>query len=379
MKRLIPLAIIAALLGAWWRHESLRSESAQYSGTVEAEDAALGSKVGGRVVSVPAKEGDAAKTGDVLVRLERNALEARVKEAEAELERSRQQLLELERGSRPQEIQQAKALLEEARSNLLLMQNGSRQEDIRAAQANVDAAKAEIELAALTEKRQVELFAKKNTSEENLDRARKELRVAQNRLRAAQAELDRLLSGFRTEEIQQAQAKVNAASAALTLMEEGEREETIAQAKADAMRLESALQRARIDLQEADILAPSEGVVETCRLQPGDLLSPNQTALTMILYQPLWIRIYVPESRLGQFSVGEELELTAASFPGQRFKGRIAQVNRRAEYTPRNVQTPDTRDDLVFGVKIDIEDSKRLLRPGMVADVFPMSKNEVAP
>lgn len=45
------------------------------------------------------------------------------------------------------------------------------------------------------------------------------------------------------------------------------------------------------------------------------------------------------------------------------------QINRRAEYTPRNVQTPETRDDLVFGVKIEIDDPEGKLRPGMVADI----------
>ena len=125
-----------------------------------------------------------------------------------------------------------------------------------------------------------------------------------------------------------------------------------------------------MDLGETVITAPSEGVAETCRLRPGDLLAPNQAALTMILYEPLWVRIFVPESRLGQVPVGRIVDLATASFPGEVFKGTIVQVNRKAEFTPRNVQTPETRDYLVFGVKIDIQDPDRKLRPGMVADVF---------
>ncbi|NPU99151.1 MAG: HlyD family efflux transporter periplasmic adaptor subunit [Candidatus Omnitrophica bacterium] len=370
MKRIVPLLLLLAALGGGWWFYGNHVPRANYSGAIEAEDATLGSKVGGRVAEVLVQEGDTVQHGDVLVRLDREPLEARLREALADLERARQKLLELENGSRPQEIQRAQALLDEARHRWELLKNGPREEDIRAARANLQSARAELELATITEKRQCELYKKNNTSADALDRARKELSVAQGRERAAQAQLDLLLAGFREEEIQSARAQVEAASAALALVLEGPRVEQIEQARAEVKRAEASVERIQVDLSETVITAPSEGVIETCRLRPGDLLAPNQAALTMILYEPLWVRIFVPESRLGLVPLGRTLYLSTASFPGEFFKGTVVQVNRKAEFTPRNVQTPETRDYLVFGVKIEIQDPERRLRPGMVADVF---------
>ncbi len=375
MKKLIPLLLLIGGISIWWWMQDRYTPRAEYSGTIEADDVAVGSRVGGRIISIEVDEGDAVKTGDVLLRLEREPLEARLKEAEAELERASQQLRELENGSRIQEIEQAKAIYEEARNRWRLLKKGPRKEDIEAARANLEARKAEEELAILTERRQSELFKTRNTSADNLDRARKELAVARNRVRAAEAELNRLLAGFREEDIQAAWEKVKNASAALSLVQEGPRQERIAQARAAKQRAEAAVEKTRIDLDETDIIAPSDGVVETNPHEPGDLLGSNQTALTLILYKPLTVRIYVPESRLGNVPLGKIVQFSVASFPDKTFQGEIVQVNRQAEYTPRNVQTPDTRDDLVFGAKIEIDDPEHLLRPGMVADVFLSSEN----
>jgi len=196
----------------------------------------------------------------------------------------------------------------------------------------------------------------------------------QNRYRAARAELEKLRVGFRQEEILAAKAQLEGASASLGLALEGPRIEQIEQARAEVERARAVVERARVDHRETRIVAPGDGVVEVCRLQPGDLLAPNQAALTLILPIPLWVRIYVPESRLGAVGVGNALDLSVAAYSGRTFTGRVVQINRKAEFTPRNVQTPETRDDLVFGVKIEIDDPEGLLRPGMVADVVISSQ-----
>lgn len=371
MKRFIPLIFLAVALLALvlWGREKLSEDRAKYSGTIEADEASLGSKVGGRVLSVHVKEGDSVKAGDLLVRLDSEILEAQVRKAEAELERARQRQLELEKGARAQEISKAEALLEKARQQYLLLKNGPRKEDIQVAKANLDAARAEVRLAAITEKRHQELMQTRNTTQENLDRARTEAIAAQKRLEAAEAELNRLLAGFRVEEVQAAKAQAEAASAELSLAREGTRAEQISQARAETMLAGAVLEEARVDLKESAIVAPSEGVIESCRLNPGDLIEPNQTALTIILHTPLWVRIFVPESHLGKFPLKQKAGISVQSHPGRQFDGVIVQANRKAEFTPRNVQTPETRDDLVFGIKIEIIDPDRILRPGMVADV----------
>ncbi|MBN2325988.1 MAG: efflux RND transporter periplasmic adaptor subunit [Candidatus Omnitrophica bacterium] len=369
MKSIIPLFFVLLSVGGYWLFWINQQNQAQYSGFIEAEDASVGSKISGRVVHVAVQEGDRVKQGDLLVTLDSDSLSARLKEAEAGLKIAEKRLEELRNGSRPQEIEQMQALHEQARQEWILLQNGPRVEDIRAAEANVASASADLALASITEKRRRELFAKKDTTAENLDRAVQELSVAQNRLNASLAELDKLRAGFRIEEIQAAEAKTAAASASLSLTLEGPRQEEIDRARAEVERAKALLKQAQIDLDETTIAAPSDAVVEVSRLQPGDLLPARQTAVNLILLHPLWVRIYIPESRLGSVSIGTELPATVAAYPGKTFSGRIVQINRQAEFTPRNVQTPETRDDLVFGVKIELDDPEQLLRPGMVADV----------
>jgi multidrug resistance efflux pump len=370
MKRVLPILLLAALgFGGWWWYDSYANGQAEYSGTIEAEDAQLGSKVGGRVIAVEVKEGDPVRPGEVLVRLDRERLEAQRRQLQAERDAARQRLLQLERGSRAQEIAQAQAALAEAQARLRLMKKGPRTEEIRAARENVQAAQAQVELARTTRERMQKLRQSGDISQERLDQAVTEQDVAINRLEAAQAELEQLETGYRQEDIAAAQANVNARQAALDLVQEGPRAEEIEQARAQLQLAEATVQQASIDLQETIITAPSAGVIETSRLQPGDLLAPNQTAITMILYEPLWVRVYAPESELGKARIGREVRLSVNSYPEQTFIGRIVQVNREAEYTPRNVQTPENRNDLVFGVKIEIEDPEQRLRPGMIADV----------
>ncbi|MBI1389325.1 MAG: HlyD family efflux transporter periplasmic adaptor subunit [bacterium] len=369
MKRIFPLLLIAALGAAGWYwldHNGHREFP--YSGTIEADDASLASKIGGRIEEVLVEEGDAVTAGQPLIRLDRGPAQAALDEARAAHQTAIHRLEELEHGSRPQEIDAARAQLLQAQARWREMKNGPRKEEIDAARANVEAAEAKLKLAQRTEKRIRDLQATQAASREQLDQAEEQLDAAQSGLRASQAQLTLLLNGYREEDVQQAAAAVDAASAALSLAVEGPRPEQIAQARAEVARASATVDRLRFDLDEKEINAPGEGVVEVSRLERGDLLAPNQTALTVLLYQPLWVRIYAPESRLGSFQVGEEIKLAVNAYPGETFTGNVIQINRQAEFTPRNVQTPDTRDDLVFGVKIEIQDPDHRLRPGMVAD-----------
>jgi HlyD family secretion protein len=91
---------------------------------------------------------------------------------------------------------------------------------------------------------------------------------------------------------------------------------------------------------------------------------------TLILPQHLWVRVYVPEKWLGYIKLNETVRIRVDSFPGKDFHGAVEQINRQAEFTPRNVQTVEDRIKQVFGVKIDLDNSEDKLRAGMSADVY---------
>lgn len=125
-------------------------------------------------------------------------------------------------------------------------------------------------------------------------------------------------------------------------------------------------------LKEMQVVAPGESILEVLNVKAGDILVPpfNQEVATLLLPQHLWVRVYVPEPWLGLIKIGDQVRVRVDSFPGKDFPGVVEQVNRQAEFTPRNVQTVEDRIRQVFGVKVRLPNNDDRLRAGMAADVY---------
>jgi len=125
-------------------------------------------------------------------------------------------------------------------------------------------------------------------------------------------------------------------------------------------------------LKEMQVVAPAESILEVLNVKVGDILVPpfSQEVATLLLPQHLWVRVYVPEPWLGLIKIGDQVRVRVDSFPGKDFPGVVEQVNRQAEFTPRNVQTVEDRIRQVFGVKIRLPNDDDRLRAGMAADVY---------
>jgi HlyD family secretion protein len=136
--------------------------------------------------------------------------------------------------------------------------------------------------------------------------------------------------------------------------------------------IQARAQLADIDAQlgEMQVTAPSECVLEVLSVKVGDVLPANREVATLLLPQHLWVRVYVPEPWLGLIKIGDHVRVRVDSFRGQDFDGVVEQVNRQAEFTPRNVQTVEDRIRQVFGVKIRLPSGEDRLRAGMAADVY---------
>src|SRR5260370_39009766 len=129
---LIAVVTGTALYAAWFR----RDTALQGSGTVEARNIRVGSKVGGRIDKVLVREGDSVQPDQVLITFDDKELQASLEQSRANAEKAR-------RGYRPEEIAEARATAAQANADYELKKNGYRQEDIATAQADLDRAKAE--------------------------------------------------------------------------------------------------------------------------------------------------------------------------------------------------------------------------------------------
>ncbi len=148
----------------------------------------------------------------------------------------------------------------------------------------------------------------------------------------------------------------------------GNRPEDIASARAGLHEQEAQLDYLRRQREELVVRAPADGIVQTMDLRPGDLVAANQGIVTILEPSEIWVRVYVPEPRLGLVRVGQEAAVSVDTFPRRTFPGRVVEIRQQAEYTPRNVQTLEQRGDQVFGVKVAIVPTPEL-KPGMTAFV----------
>src|SRR6267143_4390738 len=136
--------------------------------------------------------------------------------------------------------------------------------------------------------------------------------------------------------------------------------------------IQARAQLADIDAQlaEMQVKAPTDSILEVLLVKVGDVLPANREVATLLLPQHLWVRVYVPEPWLGHVKIGDRVRVQVDSFPGKDFPGMVEQVNRQAEFTPRNVQTVEDRIRQVFGVRIRLPNNDDHLRAGMAADVY---------
>lgn len=368
-KRILAVAVFAVCLFGLLAWSQRRTEPFRVSGFIEADEIRIGSRVGGRVARVRIAEGQAVRSGELLIELEPYQLRELHAQATGELAGVHADFTRLCNGFRPEEIAQAKAKHDQLAALVRKLVKGPRDEDIAAAEKQMELAEAEQKLAKLKYQRAETLFAKQAATSDDLDRADTELRVARAKVESQQEELNKLRKGTREEELDEAKAQLDEANQVWLLRQHGFRDEEKAQAKAAVDAATAAVQVIERQLDELVIKAPTDGTVEAVELQPGDLVAANSPAISLMDSSHLWVRAYVPENRLS-VKVGDVVDVSVDSYPRERFAGRISFVSRQAEFTPGNVQTPDDRSQQVFRIKVTLEAGLDRLRPGMSADVW---------
>jgi HlyD family secretion protein len=348
----VAVALAATALYAGWFH---RDNSLQGSGTVEARDIRVGSKIGGRIDKVLVREGDSVQPGQVLITFDDKELQAALQQSRAGAEKA-------QRGYRPEEIAEARAAAAQAKADYEMKRNGYRKEDIDGAQADLDRAKADEVRTHLDFDRYEALSKKDLVSKQQRDTSEANWKVAVAQRENAQQKLDMLHHGYRGEEIASAEAHYHQAQATLDKLEHGNRREDVDLAKAGY-----AYDEARF--RERQVVAPSAATVEVLDVRPGDLIAPNTPVATLLERDQIYVRIYIPETEIGLVKIGEKAEVRVDSFSKQVFEGVVEQINQQAEFLPRNVQTREERIHQVFGVKIRINDPAGRVLAGMAADV----------
>ncbi|HEY7409382.1 MAG TPA: efflux RND transporter periplasmic adaptor subunit [Vicinamibacteria bacterium] len=294
------------------------------SGHVEATEVRLATKVAGHVEAMLVEEGTRVGAGQEVARIEvtdlRLGLDAAVADrAQADAERR-------------------------------LRVAGSRREDVAEAEAQLGRARADLRGAQEDLERMEKLLASGSGTDKARDDARTRRDVAAAGVEAAGERLAKLRAGSRPEEIDAAAARVAAADARIALL--------------------------RQEIADAVVKSPVEGVVTEKLAERGELLTRGAgLAVVTELARP-WLTVYVPEPELARIRLGQDAEVVTDD--GQRRVGRVTWVSPRAEFTPKNVQTPEERAKLVYKVKIGLDNPDGLFKPGMPAEARLRAAPEAA-
>ncbi len=286
-------------------------------GLVEAQVTHLSSKNGGRVMEIFVSEGSRVESEEVLARLDSSLIES--------------------------ELEASRARLEFAQAELEMIESGPREVDLAVAEAAVAQAQI-VRDAALIALEDAHESGPESLRDEQVAVAEAIRDQADASLRIADSVLLALRRGASTSEIDRASALVEGAEA------------------------ESALLQATIAEQE--LIAPMEAVVLDIFLLPGEQALPGQTVFTLADIREVEVTVFMPEYDLNWAQLGDIVKVKFDALPDRKYAGVVVHISDRAEFTPRNIQTPEERVILVYAVTVRIANPGGDLKPGLTVDVI---------
>jgi len=321
----VAVVLVATLagLGAWLVHTgrigraSAPTDTLTLYGNVDIRQVELGFRVAGRLDTMRFEEGQSVTAGTLLATLDARPFEDQLRLAQADVAAQDANVKKLLAGNRPPEIARARAAVDEA---VAAQENATR---------NLERAKQLIETGAVTRA--------------NLDDAVAASQEADARLASAKETYRLLLQGSRAEDIAAGEASLQAAQARLA----------VAQTSLDDTRLAS----------------PSDGVVISRVREPGAIVSPNDVVYVVSLTRSVWVRAYIGEPQLGQVRLGMDVSVTSDT-PGSRpARGHVGFISPTAEFTPKSVETPELRTELVYRMRIVVDEPEAGFQQGMPVNV----------
>ena len=287
------------------------------TGNVEVRQVNIAFKVAGRIAKLLFDEGARVDEGQTLAELDKVYFNESLAQLRAQRDQMTANLAKIEAGNRPEEIAQAEAAVAEREATVL-------------------------------------------NAQQTLDRAEQLLKTSAGTRKA----YDDAIAAKR-----QGEAQLNSARQALRLMQIGSRKEDVDAAKAQLADKEAAVAMSARQLADAELKAPSRGVVLSRVREAGAIVNAGEPVFVLSLTTPVWVRTYVTEVDLNRVAPGMEVDVTTDGPNLKPIKGRIGFISPTAEFTPKTVETRELRTALVYRLRIVVDDPDGGLRQGMPVDV----------
>ncbi len=383
----LGMLLLALATGAWaWFHfrDRVSSDDAQ----VDAHITAVAPKIPGNVLEVLVLDNQPVKAGDVLVRIDPrdyprvDIARSALLQAESQLHTA-QTVVPLtndttQSGASGATAQLADAMAELDRSRLAYEQANS--SDIAVSEAKVRTRQANNERAQADLARMKPLLDKAEISRLQYDAYQASARVAESELRTAQEELASVQqnAGIKKAAIAAAQSRVSVAQAQVEASLANRKQVDVRRAESGtaAAGVEAAranLANAELQLSYTTLAAPVSGVVTRKSVEPGQIVQPGQSLMTIIPLQDVWVTANFKETQLATVHPGQRAEIKVDMY-GRSVVGHVDSIagatgSRLSLLPPENATGNFVKVVQRIPVKILIDQANGLtLRPGMNVD-----------
>ncbi len=374
---LAAAAVILLLVSRRWSGSS--NSSIHLAGNIEMTEVKVSFKISGRLAERLVDEGDVVEKGAVAARLDQEQLLHQRDQARAALKAAESQLAQLEtaidyqRATLAAQLEERRAAVEAARAQLAELEAGSRPQEIERARARLEEARTEFERARSDFERIATLQRTGDVSRAYYDQVRARFEAARAQMRQAVEALAVIEEGPRKETIAGARARLEQAKAALTTtealrLELRRREQELEMRRAEVERARAQLALIESQLEDTVARSPVNGIVLAKAAEPGEVIAAGTTVVTIADVARPWLRGYITERELGRVRLGSKARVRTDSFPGKVYEGRVSFIASEAEFTPKQIQTPEERVKLVYRVKIEVENPNQELKLNMPAD-----------
>ena len=286
------------------------------SGTIETTTVTVSSKSNGQIKLIPVKEGDRVKAGDLLLEIDHDLLDIQLRQSEAGTEFSDAQLK--------------------------LLKNGARKEDIKQSQESLKQTEINLEQSKLDMERMKTLYETNTVTKKQYDDATSKYDISLAQYNSARENYNKLKNLSRPEDIESAIANLKKSVSTSDLLKK--------------------------NIEDCRVFSPIDGFITQKYVEAGENVVPSAALFKIADLQTVKLVIYITEEELGKVKLGQKAEITVDAFKNKVYAGEIIYISSEAEFTPKNIQTPEERTKLVYAVKIQIPNPEFELKVGMPAD-----------
>ncbi|MDJ0626343.1 MAG: efflux RND transporter periplasmic adaptor subunit [Candidatus Caenarcaniphilales bacterium] len=374
---IISLIVFLVIGLVVWSTLKQASDAKLVSGTLQAAEVQFGSRQAGRVKKVYVEEGQTLKKGQLILEIENQELINQKMYAEANLNSQIALLAELKNGSTKEALDKAEASYKESKARYELRKSGNRKEDIKSSKATMEMAESERLRARQNLDRKEKLFKQQLITTDQLEEIQKLYKVADKKYEEAKQNYLKVSSGYRREEINENYYRMKSQEANYKDLLRGTRVERIQAEESRLKAYEAQLKELESKVKELEVRSTCNCELADFEIEPGDLLLSNQTLGVLVNLNDVWVEAYLPEETFGKVWPGDKVKVTSLTYKGKTYIGRVKHIGVKSEFTPRNIQTIEGRKQQVYKVKVTIDNSHKLFRPGMDLELrFDLNKRK---